>query len=258
MVDLGPTWFWPDTQPLVTQLVADLGSLISFSMIKAHYVPSAIPIAQQMESESVHNGARRLAGGMVALVNGLANQLPPESMRLGHVLTGLEDRGDHIWLKFRCGDHKVELAARNVVLALPPRLLEEHVHFEPELDGAICEAMRATETWMAAQAKVIISYDRALWRDNGQSGNAFVTHEQAVIGQIFDASDSTSTKAALGGFLALSPELRHPSVKGCPCLWAIKWVRSLVQNSNTAISFIKTGQPSPIHAVPWIAAHNSR
>jgi len=71
---------------------------------------------------------------------------------------------------------------------------------------------------MAAQAKVIISYDRALWRDNGQSGNAFVTHEQAVIGQIFDACDSTSTKAALGGFLALSPELRQSFREGLPLL----------------------------------------
>ena len=220
MVDLGPTWFWPDTQPLVTQLVADLG-LADFLQHDQGAVlhlldPDKKP--EQLESESVHNGARRLAGGMVALVNGLANGLPPESMRLGHVLAGLEDRGDHIWLKFRCGDHKVELAARNVVLALPPRLLEEHVHFEPELDGAIREAMRATETWMAAQAKVIISYDRALWRDNGQSGNAFVTHEQAVIGQIFDACDSASAKAALGGFLALSPELRQSFREGLPLL----------------------------------------
>ena len=122
MVDLGPTWFWPETQPLVTQLVADLGlaDFLQLDQGAALHLSDPDKKPELLESESVHNGARRLAGGMVALVNGLADGLPPESMRLGHVLTGLEDRGDHIWLKFRCGDHKVELAARNVVLALPP------------------------------------------------------------------------------------------------------------------------------------------
>ncbi len=219
-MDLGPTWFWPDTQPLVTQLVADLG-LANFPQHDQGAVlhlrdPDKTP--ERLESESVHSGARRLAHGMASLVDGLAKDLPPESLRLGHVLTGLQDRGDHIWLAFRFEDQLIELAARHVVLALPPRLIDEHVHFRPELDGAVREAMRATQTWMAAQAKVVISYDRALWRDEGQSGNAFVTHEQAVIGEIFDACDSTSTKPALGGFLALSPDLRQSFRVGLPLL----------------------------------------
>jgi monoamine oxidase len=219
-VDLGATWFWPDAQPLVTQLLADLGlaDFLQHDQGPVLHLRDPNKTPERLDRESVNNGARRLTGGMVTLVNGLAIGLPPESVRLGHVLTGLEDRGDHIWLGFRCGEQMIELAARHVVLALPPRLLEEHVHFEPVLDGAIREAMRATETWMAAQAKVVISYDRALWRDEGRSGNAFVTHEQAVLSEIFDACDSTGTKAALGGFLALSPELRQSFREGLPML----------------------------------------
>ena len=219
-VDVGPTWFWPDTQPLVTQLVADLG-LVDFLQHDQGPVlhlrdPDKTP--ERLDSDSVHNGARRLAGGMVTLVDGLANNLPPESVRLGHVLTGLKDRGDHIWLAFRRGDQMVELAARHVVLALPPRLLEEHVHFEPEIDSPMREAMRAAQTWMATQAKIVIGYNQALWRDKGLSGNAFVSHEQAVIGEIFDACDPASTGAALGGFLALSPQLRQTFKAGLPIL----------------------------------------
>ena len=78
---------------------------------------------------------------------------------------------------------------------------------------------------MAAQAKVVISYDRPDWREAGQSGNAFVTHEQAVIGEIFDACDSTATKAALGGFLALSPELRQSFAAGLPMLMGSQMVQ---------------------------------
>ena len=104
------------------------------------------------------------------------------------------------------------------MLAVPPRLLEQQVRFEPDLDEATREAMRSAETWMAAQAKVVIAYDRAFWREAGHSGNAFVTHEQAVVGEIFDACDGDAAKAALGGFLALSPELRASFSAGLPML----------------------------------------
>jgi monoamine oxidase len=112
----------------------------------------------------------------------------------------------------------IEIEAQHVVLAVPPRLLAEQVRFEPDLDQATRQAMGGAETWMAAQAKVAISYDSASWREAGQSGNASVTHQQAVIGEIFDICDGDPIKAALGGFLALSPELRERFGAGLPLL----------------------------------------
>ncbi len=221
-VDLGPTWFWPETQPLITRLISDL-HLADFPQHDQGALlhlrdPDKKP--EHLDGESVHGGARRLAGGMASLVDALAVKVPKDTIKLGYVLTGLTDRGDSIGLVFRCKDLLVEVSARQVVLAVPPRLLEEHVRFEPGLDGETREAMRAAETWMASQAKVVISYDRATWRDEGQSGNAYVTHEQAVLGEIFDACDITATKAALGGFLALSPELRQSFSVGLSLLMA--------------------------------------
>ena len=52
-----------------------------------------------------------------------------------------------------------------------------------------------------------------------------MTHEQAVIGEIFDACDGTATKAALGGFLALSPELRQTFAAGLPMLMGSQMVQ---------------------------------
>ena len=221
-VDLGPTWFWPETQPLITRLISEL-RLADFPQHDQGTLlhlrdPDKKP--ERLDGESVHGGARRLAGGMASLVDALAAELPQDNIKLGYALVGLTERGDSVGLVFRCKDLLVEVAARQVVLAVPPRLLEEHVRFEPELDSETREAMRGAETWMAAQAKVVISYDRALWRDEGQSGSAYVTHEQAVLGEIFDACDITATKAALGGFLALSPELRQTFSVGLPLLMA--------------------------------------
>ncbi len=226
-IDLGPSWFWPDTQPLITQLVAELG-LAAFLQHDEGTVlhlrePDKPP--DRIEGRKLHAGARRLDGGMACLVDALATDLPPNCLRLDHVLVGLRDCGDHVAATFRVADRLDEIEVHRVVLAVPPRPLNEHVRFEPGLDDATCNAMRETATWMSAQAKVAIGYERPFWREAGQSGNAFVTHEQAVIGEIFDACDITSTKPALGGFLALSPELRQSFRDGLPMLLASQMVQ---------------------------------
>ena len=219
-MDLGPTWFWPETQPLLKSLIAEL-ELVDMpqhddgSMLHLND-PDKIP--DRIDGKRVHEGARRLQGGMAQLIGALAAELPPSLTHLNHVLTDVCERADHVALTFAAGDDIVEFRARHVVLAIPPRLLEQQVRFEPDLDEATREAMRSAQTWMAAQAKVVITYDRAFWREAGHSGNAFVTHQQAVVGEIFDACDGDPAKAALGGFLALSPELRASFSAGLPML----------------------------------------
>ena len=87
---------------------------------------------------------------MAGLIDALAKDLPRDRLHLDHVLVGVRDRGDDVLLTFRVGDHLAEVAARRVVLAVPPRLLAEHVRFEPGLDEATQDAMRASGTWMAS------------------------------------------------------------------------------------------------------------
>lgn len=219
-VDLGPTWFWPDTQPGITRLVADLG-LVSFpqhdsgTVLRLHdHDKKPVP----SENESVHSGARRVEGGMASIIEALASKLPADRIHLDHALRVVFDKGDHVELHFRQGDALITIQARRVVLAMPPRIVEEHVRFEPNLDDQLIEAMRETYTWMAGEAKGVIAYERPLWREAGNSGNAFVTHEQAVFGEVFDACDATGTRAALGGFLALPPSLRNSFKAGLPML----------------------------------------
>ena len=206
-IDLGPTWFWPDTQPLITQLIAELGLADFLQHDEGTVLHLRDPDKKPdiIDGKAFHNGARRLEGGMARLVDALANDLPsgPPAFRSRPgspcAIGGITSRSHFAWEITPIA----EIEARRVVLAVPPRLLVEHVSFEPDLDAATRDAMRATGTWMAAQAKVAVSYDRPFWREAGQSGNAFVTHEQAVIGEIFDACDSTPRRPRLAGFLAL-------------------------------------------------------
>lgn len=209
-LDLGPTWFWPDTQPRMTRLVEELG----LSSFLQHDSGNVLRMADHdakpeiMAVSSVHGGARRLEGGMATLVQALVDRLPAEALHLEHVLTLVRDRGDHVELHFSYGEVTAVVRARHAVLALPPRLLDEHVRFEPALEAPVREAMRDTHTWMADQAKALVTYPRAFWREAGHSGNAFVSHDHVALGEIFDACNAAGDQAALGGFFALPPEFR--------------------------------------------------
>ncbi|MHB1144445.1 MAG: flavin monoamine oxidase family protein [Thiobacillus sp.] len=214
-LDLGPTWFWPDTQPRIVKLLTELG-LRSFAQ---HDDGSLLRLTahdqkpERMEMDSLHGGARRVEGGMAALVEALADGLPADAIRLQQELIAVRDRGTHVELLFRRGEITTIVHARHAVLAVPPRLLEERVHFAPALDDPLRDAMRATPTWMADQAKAVVGFAAPFWRAAGESGNAFVSHEQVVLGEIFDACDAGGRRAALGGFFALPPQFRasvHP------------------------------------------------
>lgn len=215
-LDLGPTWFWPDTQPRMARLVDDLG----LEHFPQHDSGTVLRLTDHdkkpdtVQAADLHGGARRLVGGMAVLVDALAGALPPDSIHLQHELLAVHDRGDHVELLFRAGGATVAVRARHAVLAIPPRLVDERVRFEPALPETTREAMHVTHTWMADQAKVVVGYAQPFWRQAGESGNAFVEHEQVVLGEIFDACDAGGHRGALGGFFALPPQFRasvHPA-----------------------------------------------
>jgi monoamine oxidase len=242
-LDLGPTWYWPETQPRMSGLIADLG-LTAFPQHDNGAVlgladPNGTPA--RLAVEAVHGGAWRLEGGMGALIQALARRLPPENIHLDHCLTGVSDRGDHVELHFRHGDRGVTVPARRAVLAVPPRLLEERVAFAPALDEALLTAMRETHTWMAEQAKVAVGYRRPFWRAAELSGTAFIQHGQAVLGETADACDGAASRAALMGFLAFPAARRQAFHAGLPLLMA----------SQLARLFGPEAQEGEIHYQDW-------
>lgn len=219
-VDLGPAWFWPQIHPRVARLVDDL-TLSAFPQSESGTVlhlsdPNSRP--KPLHVESLHGGAFRIEGGAGALVSALASRIDPSRLHLSWIATAVEDRGDHLRISLRHHGEPREVQARRLVLALPPRLVAERLSFSPELAEGLKEALRQAPTWMAQQAKVVMGYERAFWRDAGLAGNALADHPQAVLGEVFDASDSQSRRAALGGFLALPPATREAFRAGLPML----------------------------------------
>jgi monoamine oxidase len=236
-IDLGATWFWPRTQPAVTRLISDLG-LTSIEQLDDGRVlhlsdpnraPQTVALTAQMapaEDTStpatpgmVHGGARRVVGGIGAVIDALAQPLPSTRLRAGHRLEALVDHGEFVELRLRCGDASYSVHARRVVLALPPRVAEASVQFEPELGAEVRAAMRAAPTWMATAAKAGFVYARPFWREAGHTGNAWVSHAQAMLAEVFDASGppqegTPDGSAALAGFCALGAAQRESFQRG--------------------------------------------
>lgn len=240
-VDLGPTWFWPDTEPLMAGLVAELG-LPDFPQ---HDTGQVLRLADTSEGPEtltmpgIHGGARRLAGGMVSLVQALAQALTPSSLHLNSVLRAVEDGGDHVILTLDQAEDQIELRARQVVLALPPRLALQYIQFQPPLPTHLIEAMAATHTWMADQAKAVMVFERPFWREAGHSGNAFVSHEQALLKEVFDACDATGQQAALGGFFALSAADRQAFAEGLPMLVSSQFMQLFGPEAESGRQYVQ-------------------
>lgn len=259
-LDLGPTWYWPATQPAMARLVDDLGlawlDQPDDGRVLLHDDPNRAPRPHTLDAASgrlaadaatpaqpgaVHGGARRLADGMAALVDALAARLPAARLACGQVLQALQDRGDHVLLQLQpapaagaadAAPHAAPgalqavgtggpatLAARRVVLALPPRLAAAALRFQPALPPDLAEAMAATPTWMASAAKAALAVDRPAWRDAGLAGSAWVTHPQAALAEVFDAGPADPAQgAALAGFVALDAAQRPAFRRGLPLL----------------------------------------
>lgn len=176
--------------------------------------PNRAP-ARRIELGGVFVGARCVIGGAAQLIHTLAHGLPPGCVRTGQAVHVLRDRGAFIELQAHAG-HPIQ--ARQVVLAMPPRLVHEQIQFEPALPATVWDALAATPTWMAAQAKSVTTFAQPFWRAAGHSGNAFVRHAQAVLGEVFDASTEGMAGGALAGFVALDAAQREHFKRGLPLL----------------------------------------
>lgn len=201
--DLGPAWFWPG-QPLIATLAERLGLQVFEQFSEgalAYQQPDGAVVAHR--GMAPMQGSLRLAGGMIGLVDGLAASLPPERLHLDRPVTHLRREGERVIAVSGTG----AISARQVVLALPPRIAADRIRFEPELPAHAMQAARAVPTWMAGQAKILAVYDRPYWREAGFSGDAMSRRGPMV--EIHDASVMEGAPYGLFGFVGYPPETRE-------------------------------------------------
>lgn len=254
-LDMGAAWIWPDSQPRIFRLLDEL-KLPSFPQHDTGQVmqlvdPDKPP--QTVEVDDLHNGAWRIEGGTAKLIETLAARLEKETLYLDYALESLVEKLDCIELIFRTPAGQVTQYAKQVALAMPPRLVEERLAFDPPLNGQLRDHLRATPTWMAGQAKLAVAYGgpdgvsedgmgrAAFWRDEGQSGNGVASYPRAVLSEIHDACDAMGFRAALNAFFALPSDMRAMFRKGLP----------LLASSQLGQWFGLRAQGGEMHVLDW-------
>jgi monoamine oxidase len=205
--DLGPSWYWPEMQPAMAELVAEL-SLPAFPQAgdgDVLFERMSREGPQRFRGYPAEARSFRVAGGSGALVRAIADALPVGSVRLGVSVTGLALTDEGIAVDFEQNGVRATLHGRVVVAALPPRLFAHRVRLSPTPDAALLDRWQRTPTWMAPHAKFFALYDRAFWRDAGLSGTA-----QSMVGPMPEIHDATtaSGRPALFGFVGLSADQR--------------------------------------------------
>ena len=210
-VDLGPSWIWPG-QGHIAALLNELGIEVfeQYSDGLLVYEDELGRVRRDLDYSSMA-GSLRIDGGMARVTERLAAMLPGDAVRLSHRVCALREERDGYRVELVHPGGELAVAARKVVLAIPPRLIASLIEFEPALPAAVVQEMNAIPTWMAGHAKLVAFYDKPFWREQGLSGDGI--SRRGPLMEIHDACARDPAHGALFGFvgLAAGSALREPS-----------------------------------------------
>lgn len=203
--DLGPSWVWPG-QIHVAALLAQFGLATYEQYCQGDWLyQPAEGVLQRDASRNPMQGARRIQGGTSALVDALAGELPDGVARCDAAVTAATADADTVAVHVDDAVASAVLPSEHVALAMPPRLAAR-IDFAPGLGGDVMRALASTPTWMAAQAKLVATYDAPFWRAAGLSGSAF--SRRGPLGEVHDASPEHGGPYALMGFVGVDAQTR--------------------------------------------------
>ncbi len=201
--DLGPAWFWPG-QPRMAALTRRFALQVFEQFATGDMMfQEQSGAVHRTQNQAAMQGSYRVDGGMAALVDALATELPSQALQKGAKVTTLQRTNTGVDALLSNGGR---INAARVILALPPRVADATLQFNPPLTDETTTAMRGIPTWMAGQAKIVAVYDKPYWRDAGLSGDAMSYRGPMV--EIHDASPFAGPPYALFGFVGVPSHVR--------------------------------------------------
>ena len=212
--DLGPSWFWPEYQQQLARLIDEL-QLESFAQSEeGDMLVERSPNEPAMRTHGYKSAppSMRLKGGMATLIDALYQRLDATRILTNQKVCQLHNTGHYIEITSEDESGQVaacqtqQWQAQHVLLALPPRLAEESIIFEPALPTNLTTQWRGTATWMAPHAKYLTVYDSPFWQQQGLSGSA--RSGQGPMVEIHDAS-VVDGNGALFGFIGVPAAARQ-------------------------------------------------
>jgi monoamine oxidase len=206
--DLGPSWFWPAPHSPMAVLIAELG-LEAFPQFSWGDLVSErglhLPIQRYPTMEQA-TGSMRLMGGTSALITALAARIQAQTIITGARVTNITRLNDGLKIGIQsAAGVQSDSFATHAIVAVPPRLVQALIQFEPTMDQEVVAQWRDTPTWMAPQAKFFATYESPFWREKGLSGEG-----RSLVGPLVEIHDATTSsgEAALFGFIGVPAEHR--------------------------------------------------
>lgn len=204
--DLGPAWFWPG-QPRIEALARrfQIPAFPQYSTGDQMYQDQSGAV-QRARGYASMQGSYRLAGGMEALIVALAGSLDADRLLTQTRLETVRHSPGKITAHLDQNGAVLTVEARQIMLAIPPRVISDTVSFDPVLDADQGQSLKNIPTWMAGQAKIVAVYDTPHWRNARLSGDAMSRRGPMV--EIHDASPIKGGPYALFGFVGYPADVR--------------------------------------------------
>ena len=234
-LDLGATWFWPDSEPRISALLKEASKEKANDQATSR---SQVPPLQLFSQ--YHQGSMQYAQG--GTVRAVPNQL--DQPGTGRVLQGMASVTDYLYAELKAttearhelflqapvatissprkGEgslHRLDIAAaefvaasrvpsaifaRHVLLALPPALAVHKIRFDPPLGKPLSAVASRTPVWMGAMVKGVAEWPQgAFWKQHGFAGSGYdASGTTGPLGELHDMSGPTGkpTTGAIFGF----------------------------------------------------------
>ncbi|KXO10859.1 putative monoamine oxidase [Moritella sp. JT01] len=259
--DMGPSWFWPDMHPRITTLIDDLHLPVFPQHDKGAFLFDKHENKPPQRYEPGYAGSpqsMRVAGGMQTVVDGIKAKLINERIirnaKVTHVAHTATEQDSYSIIKAEIDGELQTIQARQVIFAMPLRLLANSITLSPELPTKVQKKFASTATWMAAHAKFFAIYDTPFWRKAGLSGSA--SSQVGPLAEIHDAStidwaiDDSSTAdssnvgaGALFGFVGIDARTRQSAGN--------ELIKSLAVKQLVRIYGEQAAQPIDVKLVDW-------
>lgn len=249
IADLGPTWIWPDFQPIVRRWLNKL-NLESYPQFDSghailDYGPETKPERRFLPGQE---GSVRPAGGPQALIDALTARLTDGTVELGKRVGYLKVKDQYVEIEL-AGAAELPLRCERVIVATPPRIAFQTLTFKPALPPSLRQSLSVMPTWMASHAKVVILYETAFWRAAGLSGR--IASREGPLVETHDHCGPEGEPAAIFGFVSRPHQLRNQLADKMTNHIAAQLKRCFGEDSPSPLAiYVEDWAEDPLTATP--------
>jgi len=210
-IDMGPAWVWPEFQPRLQRLLSSLNVELFKQNTQGDmlYELDANTI-ERFNDQSSHEMSYRIVGGANKVIRSLHTDLN-NLIHLNTCVNAIEKNdstnGSRLHIHAMKDEMPITYSADKIVLALPPRLAQSSINFQPALPVDVLQLWENIPTWMAGHCKIVFIYDRPFWREQKLSGEVFSRH--GPLTEIYDGSPADESSFALTSFVGLNAHQRR-------------------------------------------------